>query len=51
MYYSVDHILGGGIKVGELTELTGVPSSGKTQVGSVSLLLCSRFCVCVCVCV
>ena len=30
--YSVDQLLEGGVLTGELTELTGIPSSGKTQV-------------------
>lgn len=33
---SLDTLLGGGVMTGELTELTGAPASGKTQVDHIS---------------
>ncbi|ETV89448.1 hypothetical protein, variant 7 [Aphanomyces astaci] len=39
----LDDILGGGVAVGEITEICGVPGVGKTQL-SMHLALCAQYC-------
>jgi predicted ATP-dependent serine protease len=38
LYFSIDQLLGGGIRCGEVTELFGPAGVGKTQAGHILLI-------------
>lgn len=45
VYARVDVLLGGGLREGQLTEIVGPSSSGKTQVASWASFGCDEFCI------
>ena len=44
--FSIDSLLGGGVFTGELTEISGQSSVGKTQVQAVEVIYLLFYCYC-----